>query len=46
VTDKGLAKHYDFTDPPWASLWRACEELNFVISYDIKYRMGGALLGT
>ena len=29
--DRVLAKHYDFTD----------EELDFIINYDIKYRMGG-----
>ena len=28
--DRVLAQHYDFTD----------EELDFVINYDIKYRMG------
>ena len=28
--DRALAKHYDFTD----------EELDFIINYDIKYRMG------
>jgi hypothetical protein len=28
--DRGLAKHYGFTE----------EELNFIINYDIKYRMG------
>jgi hypothetical protein len=28
--DRVLAKHYDFTD----------EELDFIINYDIKYRMG------
>ena len=28
--DRSLAKHYDFTD----------EELDFIINYDIKYRMG------
>ena len=28
--DKVLAKHYGFTD----------EELDFIINYDIKYRMG------
>jgi len=27
-----LARHYGFTD----------EELDFIINYDIKYRMGGA----
>jgi hypothetical protein len=32
--DKVLAKHYGFTD----------EELDFIINYDIKYRMGGELL--
>jgi hypothetical protein len=31
--DLALAKHYGFTD----------EELDFIINYDIKYRMGGAL---
>ena len=30
--DRLLAKHYGFTD----------EELDFIINYDIKYRMGGA----
>jgi hypothetical protein len=30
---KVLAKHYGFTD----------EELDFIINYDIKYRMGGVL---
>jgi len=30
--DRVLAKHYGFTD----------EELDFIINYDIKYRMGGA----
>lgn len=29
-TDRMLAKHYGFTH----------EELNFIINYDIKYRMG------
>ena len=29
--DKALAAHYGFTD----------EELDFIINYDIKYRMGG-----
>jgi hypothetical protein len=33
--DKVLAKHYGFTD----------EELDFIINYDIKYRMGGELEG-
>jgi hypothetical protein len=28
--DRALAKHYGFTD----------EELDFIINYDIKYRMG------
>ena len=28
--DRELAKHYEFTD----------EELDFIINYDIKYRMG------
>ena len=28
--DRALAKHYSFTD----------EELDFIINYDIKYRMG------
>jgi methylase of polypeptide subunit release factors len=32
--DKVLAKHYGFTD----------EELDFIINYDIKYRMGGELV--
>jgi hypothetical protein len=32
--DKVLAKHFWFTD-----------ELDFIISYDIKYRMGGELEG-
>ena len=31
--DKALAKHYNFTD----------EELDFIINYDIKYRMGDEL---
>lgn len=31
--DKVLAKHYGFTD----------EELDFIINYDIKYRMGDEL---
>jgi hypothetical protein len=31
--DRVLAKHYGFTD----------EELDFIINYDIKYRMGGEL---
>lgn len=31
--DKILAKHYGFTD----------EELDFIINYDIKYRMGDEL---
>ena len=31
--DKVLAKHYDFTE----------EELDFIINYDIKYRMGDEL---
>jgi len=30
--DRALAKHYGFTD----------EELDYIINYDIKYRMGGA----
>ena len=34
--DRALAKHYGFTD----------EELDFIINYDIKYRMGGALEST
>jgi hypothetical protein len=29
--DRALAQHYGFTD----------EELDFIINYDIKYRMGG-----
>ena len=33
--DKVLAKHYGFTD----------EELDFIINYDIKYRMGDELEG-
>ena len=33
--DKVLAKHYGFTD----------EELDYIINYDIKYRMGDALNG-
>jgi hypothetical protein len=33
--DKVLAKHYGFTD----------EELDFIINYDIKYRIGGELEG-
>jgi hypothetical protein len=33
--DKALAKHYGFTD----------EELDFIINYDIKYRMGSELEG-
>ncbi len=33
--DKVLAEHYDFTD----------EELDFIINYDIKYRMGKELEG-
>ncbi len=33
--DKILAKHYGFTE----------EELDFIINYDIKYRMGKALFG-
>jgi len=31
--DKVLARHYGFT----------VEELDFIINYDIKYRMGGVL---
>ena len=31
--DKVLAQHYDFTE----------EELDFIINYDIKYRMGDEL---
>lgn len=31
--DRVLARHYGFTD----------EELDFIINYDIKYRMGDAL---
>lgn len=31
--DKVLARHYDFTE----------EELDFIINYDIKYRMGDGL---
>jgi hypothetical protein len=34
--DKVLAKHYGFTE----------EELDFIINYDIKYRMGSELEGT
>ena len=30
--DRALAQHYGFTD----------EELDFIINYDIKYRMGGS----
>ena len=33
--DRVLAKHYGFTD----------EELDFIINYDIKYRMGDDLFG-
>ncbi len=33
--DKILAEHYGFTE----------EELDFIINYDIKYRMGKALFG-
>jgi hypothetical protein len=33
--DKVLAKHYGFTE----------EELDFIINYDIKYRMGEELNG-
>ena len=33
--DKVLAKHYGFTE----------EELDFIINYDIKYRMGNELNG-
>jgi hypothetical protein len=33
--DKVLAQHYGFTE----------EELDFIINYDIKYRMGGELEG-
>ena len=33
--DKVLAKHYGFTE----------EELDFIINYDIKYRMGDELSG-
>ncbi|MDR1372365.1 MAG: hypothetical protein LBJ17_04460, partial [Dysgonamonadaceae bacterium] len=33
--DKILAKHYGFTD----------EELDFIVNYDVKYRMGGELDG-
>jgi hypothetical protein len=33
--DKAIAKHYGFTE----------EELDFIINYDIKYRMGGDLEG-
>jgi hypothetical protein len=33
--DKVLAQHYGFTD----------EELDFIINYDIKYRMGKELEG-
>jgi hypothetical protein len=33
--DKVLAKHYGFTE----------EELDFIINYDIKYRMGSELGG-
>ncbi len=33
--DSLLAQHYHFTD----------EELDFIIYYDIKYRMGGELFG-
>ena len=34
--DRVLAAHYGFTD----------EELDFIINYDIKYRMGREMLGT
>lgn len=34
--DKVLAEHYGFTE----------EELDFIINYDIKYRMGDALFDT
>ena len=33
--DQVLAKHYGFTE----------EELNYIINYDIKYRMGDSLNG-
>ena len=33
--DRTLAQHYGFTD----------EELDFIINYDIKYRMGREMLG-
>ena len=33
--DRALADHYGFTD----------EELDFIINYDIKYRMGGEAAG-
>lgn len=33
--DKVLARHYGFTE----------EELDFIINYDIKYRMGDELSG-
>lgn len=35
-----LVKHYGFTDPASPRLRRASEELDFIINYDIKYRMG------
>ncbi len=33
--DAVLAEHYDFTD----------EELDFIVNYDIKYRMGAEAAG-
>ena len=34
--DRALAQHYGFTD----------EELDFIINYDIKYRMGREAVGS
>lgn len=35
------ARHHGVTYPPSPRLRRAGEELDFIINYDIKYRMGG-----
>ena len=37
-----LVKHYGFTDPASRRYAAASEELDFIINYDIKYRMGMA----
>ena len=42
-TNRVLAKHYGLTDLPAPRLRQAVEELDCIINYGIKYRMGGAL---